>query len=360
MVPHPAPAVSPPLTSKGKSLNEQLLASWNHIVRLRQNGIIVQAIGIPLRHIFALYGLFLCCRGHVGWRTGLLAFLLWPVSGLGVTAGAHRLWTHQSFKATSLLETLLMLMFSIADQGPIEGWALTHAMHHRASDTRWDPHNRESGFWHAHFGWLFSTQKFKLASSEYHRVIRGLGPSVRFHDRHFIWWDPLWSLGIPTLVAFFWDEPVNGFFVAGALRWAAVQHITFFVNSVAHGPREAGELRSFDSTASGIGPRVSVLTTVLALGEGWHDYHHLFPWDYAAAELNALDQWNPTKVFIDVCTNMGLATRRRRGTTRLQELRRSQLTDKADGGPVKTRTYKVVGPPLMRYKVPVESSVKSL
>ncbi len=28
---------------------------------------------------------------------------------------------------------------------------------------------------------------------------------------------------------------------------------------------------------------------------GWHDYHHLFPWDYAAAELSAWDQWNPTK-----------------------------------------------------------------
>ena len=38
-----------------------------------------------------------------------------------------------------------MVMFSIADQGPIEGWALTHAMHHVASDTYWDPHNRSLG-----------------------------------------------------------------------------------------------------------------------------------------------------------------------------------------------------------------------
>lgn len=48
------------------------------------------------------------------------------------------------------------LMFSVADQGPIQGWALTHAMHHAASDTIWDPHNRAQGFWHAHFTWLFS------------------------------------------------------------------------------------------------------------------------------------------------------------------------------------------------------------
>ena len=46
-----------------------------------------------------------------------------------------------------------MVMFSIADQGPIEGWALTHAMHHVASDTFWDPHNRSLGRWKG-LGWV--------------------------------------------------------------------------------------------------------------------------------------------------------------------------------------------------------------
>merc|ERR1711974_543670 len=117
--------------------------------------------------------------------------------------------------------------------------------------------------------------------------------------------DPVWSLFMPTLVAYFWGETLNGFLVAGALRWMYVQHVTFFVNSVAHGERNpggAGEDKFlFDGTASDIGPRVSLLTTVCALGEGWHDYHHLFPWDYAAAELGSWDQWNPTKMFIDLC-----------------------------------------------------------
>ena len=39
-------------------------------------------------------------------KTGTLALLLWPLSGLGVTAGAHRYWTHRSYKATSVLEIL--------------------------------------------------------------------------------------------------------------------------------------------------------------------------------------------------------------------------------------------------------------
>ena len=37
----------------------------------------------------------------------------------------------------------------------------------------------------------------------------------------------LWSLGFPAFLASFWSDAWTGLFVAGALRWAAVQHITF-------------------------------------------------------------------------------------------------------------------------------------
>ena len=39
-----------------------------------------------------------------------------------------------------------------------------------------------------------------------------------------------------------------------------------------------------DSSFVQLCAQVSVLVSLLALGEGWHDYHHLFPWDYAAAD----------------------------------------------------------------------------
>eukprot|EP00415_Alexandrium_ostenfeldii_P001848 UN1848 len=172
-----------------------------------------------------------------------------------------------------------------------------------------------------------------------------LGPPVFFHDRHCVYWDPAWSLLLPAVIAFFWGDAFNAFFVAGALRWAFVQHVTFFVNSVAHGERN-GDDHGFDANAKGIGPRVSLLTAILALGEGWHDYHHLFPWDYAAAELGALDQWNPTKVFIDGCSAMGLVYGRRRCSSRLQQARRTQLANLE--GPQK---YVVVGPPFLRHRV---------
>lgn len=328
--------------------------SWRYVHRMWSNRILAQAIGIPLRHVLALYGLSLCLRGRVSSKTGLLALLLWPISGLGVTAGAHRYWTHHSYKASTILETLLMVMFSIADQGPIEGWALTHAMHHVASDTYWDPHNRSLGFWHAHIGWLFATKKFQLSSVEYRKVVRGLSPLVHFHDRNCLWWDPLWSLGLPSLLCSFWSDPWTGLFVAGALRWALVQHITFAVNSVAHGTLRHDDVYSFDPAADGVGPRVSLAVTLFSLGEGWHDYHHLFPWDYAAAELGALEQFNPTKVFIDVCYWLGLAHSRRRCSRRLQDLRRLQLLglrEEMGFG------YEVAGIVPFRYKVLVKDDL---
>lgn len=32
-------------------------------------------------------------------------------------------------------------------------------------------------------------------------------------------------------------------------------------------------------------PAENWAVSLVALGEGWHNYHHTFPWDYKAAEL---------------------------------------------------------------------------
>jgi len=295
---------------------------------------------------------------------------MWVFSGLGVTAGAHRLWTHQSYKPHPIFEALVMIMFSTADQSPIQGWALTHAMHHTSSDMPGDPHNRVEGFWHSHFGWIFSTQQNRISHYDYHKVSDALGPIVRFHDSVCVLWDPFWSLVVPGIIASFWGEFWNGFFTAGALRWFCVQHITFFVNSVAHGERDPADSNhfdhAFDKSATGIGPRVSYLVSFLALGEGWHDYHHIFPWDYAAAELGAWDQWNPTKVFIDLGARFGFVKDRRRCSAKLQTLRRQQLLEQSNteemvAKPVRLKYEEkgVAGPIFFRHRVMVPVTAAS-
>ena len=119
--------------------------------------VVCPAVGVPVRMGLALCGAVLCVLGRVDWRTVVLAVALWPVSGLGVTAGVHRLWTHGSYRPTLFMEALLLLLYSMADQGQVAAWCLTHKAHHRHSDTDQDPHNRNRGFWYAHFSWVFDT-----------------------------------------------------------------------------------------------------------------------------------------------------------------------------------------------------------
>jgi stearoyl-CoA desaturase (delta-9 desaturase) len=45
--------------------------------------------------------------------------------------------------------------------------------------------------------------------------------------------------------------------------------------------------------------------TVITFGEGWHNYHHVFPWDYKTSELGY--RLNYTTVFINFCAYIGLA-----------------------------------------------------
>lgn len=55
-----------------------------------------------------------------------------------------------------------------------------------------------------------------------------------------------------------------------------------------------------------INPVENVTVAICALGEGWHNYHHVFPWDYKAAELGDY-KVNLTTMFIDFFAWIGWA-----------------------------------------------------
>ena len=110
-------------------------------------------IYIGLAHAAAVMGLFSITKCHP--YTLLWAFILWPITGIGITGGVHRLWSHRSYKASFPLRVYLMLSNSIANQGSIWHWARDHRVHHKHSETNADPHNATRGFFFAHMGWLF-------------------------------------------------------------------------------------------------------------------------------------------------------------------------------------------------------------
>lgn len=86
-------------------------------------------------------------------------------TGLGVTAGLHRLFTHRSFATFRSVEWVLMVLGCMAGQSSPFLWVANHRMHHQNSDDEGDPHSPHllknarrlgslRGFWHAHMGWL--------------------------------------------------------------------------------------------------------------------------------------------------------------------------------------------------------------
>jgi stearoyl-CoA desaturase (delta-9 desaturase) len=59
-----------------------------------------------------------------------------------------------------------------------------------------------------------------------------------------------------------------------------------------------------------ITPVQNWFVSLLALGEGFHNYHHVFPWDSRAAELGNY-RLNITNLFLDLMGKIGWAYERK-------------------------------------------------
>jgi stearoyl-CoA desaturase (delta-9 desaturase) len=181
-----------------------------------------------------------------------------------------------------------------------------------ANNTDADPHNSTRGFFYSHIGWLLLKQHPDLVEAEKKVDASDLwdDPLVRIQHMCDPWYAFYWVFFFPAQVAYYgWGEDYwNGFFVAGSLRYCTVLHFTFLVNSAAH---LWGD-RPYDSNSvAADNPIVNVLTG----GEGWHNWHHKYPFDYAASEFGISVQWNPSKLFIDIMAKMGLVWGRKRATS---------------------------------------------
>lgn len=265
-------------------------------------------IYIGLVHLAAIYGVSCIPQCHL--YTLIWAIALWPISGLGITAGAHRLWAHRTYKASYSLKMFLMLCNSIANQGTIYHWSRDHRVHHKYTETNADPHNAKLGLWFSHIGWLFVKKHPAVIDGGKRICFDDLtNDSVVMLQKHM---DPWFTLTMcfvmPGYVCTLWgDHFWYGVWVAGALRYVAVLHFTWCVNSLAH---LYGD-RPYDKT---IYATENMFVSVMAIGEGWHNWHHKYPFDYAASEFGVMTQYNPTKLFLDMMGMMGLASNFKRAT----------------------------------------------
>ena len=241
-----------------------------------------------------IYGLTVGFTG-LSW---LAALVIWVASGLSITVGYHRLWSHRAFKAAWPLRLLLAFFGTFSLQNSILVWAARHRVHHRhVDDVDRDPHSILSGFWHAHIGWM--TRHWKTSEVNFDEV-----PDLK-KDRivmwqHRLYWPAVWilNLGLPAMLGWMAGDVVGMVLLAGAFRLAVSQHFTFFINSLAHtwGQRNY----SLDNTA-----RDNGWIALLTWGEGYHNFHHAFQADYR----NGLRWWqfDPSKWLIRTCAWLGMA-----------------------------------------------------
>lgn len=241
-----------------------------------------KVIQIFLVHIACIVCLFTYPVERLSLYTTLWAFFMGGVAGFGVTAGAHRFWTHRSFKANLPLRSILMLCFSAAGQNTLYDWVRDHRVHHKYSETDADPHNSNRGFFFAHVGWLMM-----LKHPEVLRRGRQLDmsdvlndPVVQFHQKYFIPLKVMLCFILPSIVPiYFWGEEFHLAFITQCLfRYVSSLNFTWSVNSAAH----MWGSHPYDNR---IRPTENIYVSIIAMGEGWHNYHHVFPWDYKAAEL---------------------------------------------------------------------------
>jgi stearoyl-CoA desaturase (Delta-9 desaturase) len=260
---------------------------------------------------------------------GILA-VMYVLTGLGVTVGFHRLLTHRSFRVPKPLEYGFAAVGSMAVQGPVMSWVADHRKHHAHADEEGDPHSPHvghgdgasgvlRGLWHAHTGWLFSTQG-RASAKRYAKDLYE-DPGMRLINRNF----PLLvllSLAIPAAAGWALSGTLagaaTGLLWGGLVRVFLVHHITWSVNSVCHflGTRR---FQTDDHSTN-----VAWLA-LPSFGESWHHNHHAFP---RSAE-HGLRRWegllDPSALVIKGLEKVGLA----RNVVRIAPERQAQREQQA-------------------------------
>jgi stearoyl-CoA desaturase (delta-9 desaturase) len=242
---------------------------------------------------FALaYAAWHSWQGLLRWSDVVIFFVAYMLTGLGVTVGFHRLFTHRSFKTGKVVRATLAILGSAAIEGPVTAWVADHRKHHDFSDQLGDPHSPHvehghgfrgelRGLFHAHVGWLF-IHTHRGAKERYARDLRA-DPLMVTIDRLFLVW-ALGGLALCFLAGWALGGSVHagltGLLWGGGVRMLVVHHVTYSINSICHFMGRRG----FDTPDES---RNVWWLAPFTFGESWHNNHHAFP----TSARHGLQRW---------------------------------------------------------------------
>jgi stearoyl-CoA desaturase (delta-9 desaturase) len=214
------------------------------------------------------------------WTDIALTVAFYVVSGLGITVGYHRYFTHGSFKANRPLKIAMAIAGSMAIEGPVIRWVADHRRHHAFSDKDGDPHSPwrygetlpalMKGLGFAHIGWMFDVEQ---TNREKFTPDLMADPDLVWIDRFFPAWAAISMLApalLGGLITLSWTGALTAFFWASLVRVCLLHHVTWSINSVCH----AIGRRPFNARdkSANFWP-----LAILSFGESWHNMHHADP-----------------------------------------------------------------------------------
>jgi stearoyl-CoA desaturase (delta-9 desaturase) len=285
---------------RGVKLPDENLIKW------QRRSMLAISILPPLGLLFAAIQLW-------GWgitlRDVVIATAFYVVTGLGITVGFHRLFTHKSFAVPGPVRVFWAIAGSLAIQGSVIDWVATHRRHHAYSDEFGDPHSPHleaaegisgvlRGLWHAHLGWMFVPSGTDAQTWAPDLLDE---PAIVKVNRWFPWLI-LVSFVAPAVVGGLWAGSLTGALTAfvwgGLIRVFLLHHVTWSINSICHfyGTRP---FMSHDES------RNNLFLSFLSFGESWHNAHHAFP----ASARHGLRWWefDPSWVTIRAMQLVGIA-----------------------------------------------------
>lgn len=197
--------------------------------------------------------------------------LFYLLTGLSITAGYHRYFSHRSYDCHFLLRLFYLVFGACALENSLLRWASDHRMHHKNVDTDLDPYNIKKGGWYAHIGWIFYKRTVDPHFTNVQDLIKD--PLVLWQKKYYVPIAVLAGFLLPALIGLAVDRPLGGFLFGGFFRVTFVHHATFFINSLAH---MVGRQTYSNQDSS----RDSWWLAFLTYGEGYHNFHHKFQADY--------------------------------------------------------------------------------
>ncbi|TVQ80400.1 MAG: acyl-CoA desaturase [Bradymonadales bacterium] len=241
-----------------------------------------------------LWPLYVILTGSIQWAEVLVFCGMMFLGFLGIGVGYHRAFSHRAHRPNQFLRILSLIAGASTAEGSAIVWCADHRRHHRHEDTDRDPYNVKRSFWWAHMGWMFGGPMTTDFSN-----CRDLerDPWVRHQHHYYLFWMLGACFGIPLLAGFLLGRPLEALLLAGFTRLFVFQQLTYLINSMAH---YMGRRPYCDQITA----RDSLICAILTSGEGWHNYHHRFPFDYRNG--HRWYHWDPTKWLIQFCWLLGL------------------------------------------------------